>query len=145
MSNDFAFSLSPNADQMKIEIIPTDDPKTALGVIGDAHEVEAIIFNLALGRAKMKPPVPHQLDPRPVFKNSVSGTVFHVSTAQLAIAKKPKDVTLAALHPGIGWIAFVMSPASAAQLASMLMTKALEAEGRLPVSPLVGVNGKPLI
>jgi hypothetical protein len=133
------FSIDQTSERMKIEITPEGD-KPAAEIVLSTYELDTVILNLAKARAKMKPEIPRTLDPRPVFKNVVSGAMFHISPGASGPQAKV-DVVIAVAHPGMGWIAFPMPVADALKLSEAIGLMALKVSQR---APLVGPDGKPL-
>ena len=132
-------SIDQTKERMKIEIRAEGDEPGA-EIVLSTYELDNVILNLARARAGMQPEIPRTLDPRPIFKNVVSGAMFHVSPGASGPQAKV-DVVLAVAHPGMGWIAFPIPPAEAMKLAEAIGLMAMKVSQR---APLVGPDGKPL-
>jgi hypothetical protein len=140
------FSISQTGEHIRIEI-PNEDGTIGAESILNAAELDTVILNLSNIRAGMKPEIPKELDPNPVFRNSVRGAGFIISATMAAPQAKP-EVVMAGLHPGMGWIAFVMPVDETLRLAEALGILALRLRQQAPVvtmkKSLLGPNGQPL-
>lgn len=136
---ELAFSLDQTNERMKIEI-RAEEGQPAGEIVVSTYELDNVILNLASARAKMKPEIPRTLGPKPVFRNVVAGTMFHISPGASGPQAKV-DVVVAVAHPGMGWIAFPLPVADALKLAEHIGLMALKVSQR---APLVGPDGKPL-
>lgn len=135
----FTWAMAKDGASVMVEIQNSRSGASA-DIIMDAHDLDNVINNLAQARANMKPAHPRNLDPQPVFRNVVKGASFHISATRV-LPESGAKVCLAALHPGMGWIAFSLAPKEAMELAAHLATKANEVGHMVK---LVGLDGKPL-
>lgn len=131
------YSLSQDSAQMRIEI---SDDEGGSSIDLPAEDVDNLILNLAIGRAKMVPEIPRTLDPNPVFRNYVHSPVLHISKYQTPPSNK-LGVLFALHHPGLGWIAVPMDAKSAGEFAMHMARVGSEVA---MASPLVRPDGRPI-
>jgi len=137
MDNKFTFSLHENGAQVLIEVTPQGGKPA--GVILDAHDLDNVLSNLTRVRAAMTPGHPRTLDPKPIFRNTVINTVF--SVFDHVEAPRTRDIVLAALHPGLGWVAFRMKPEHSMKLGTALLAAVGKAQAS---ASLVKPDGSPI-
>lgn len=132
------FALHPNKEKVLLELEDDILEKTAC-MVADADTLDTVIQELGKVRANMVPVHNRNLDPKPLFRNVSRGTVIHVDKPHAV----SREVFLAALHPGFGWLAFPMGLDVAQSLAVAIARITAEARGQTP-PPLLGPNGKPI-
>ena len=132
------FALHPNREKVLLELDDDVLDLTARMVL-DAEALDTVIQELGKVRANMVPAHNRNLDPKPLFRNVSRGTVIHVDKPHAV----SREVFLAALHPGFGWLAFPMGLDVAQALAVAIARITAEARGQTP-PPLLGPNGKPI-
>lgn len=130
------FALHPNKEKVLLELEDESLEKTAC-MVADADTLDTIIRELGKVRANMVPVHNRNLDPKPLFRNVSRGTVIHVDKPHTV----SREVFLAVLHPGFGWLAFPMALNVAQELAVAIARITAEAHGQKP-PPLIGPDGK---
>lgn len=136
-SKEISIQPDTSGTMVRLEMSYEQDGKPQMiGMVMDAHDLDNVITNLAVARAKLSPPHPAQLDPKPVFRNVTRNTAVIIFRPHLV----SKEITVAILHPGFGWLAFPMEVKAAVKLGSMIAKTAVDASGQ----SIVGPDGKPL-
>lgn len=73
----------------------------------------------------MAAPFPTMLDANPIFEDAVPQTVFQTGRHK----GDPRTFYLAVLHPGYGWLCFVLNSTAGQDLAKMLTDEVRKMKG----------------
>ncbi len=133
-SKELSFTPDISGTMGRIELaFEENGQRRMVGYLLDAHDLDNVIGNLGASRAKMVPAHQAGLDPNPVFTNVTRGAQFFVDRDT-----KTKEVVIAVLHPGYGWLAFPLEAKNALGVGAAIAKVAMLGQR------LVGLDGKPL-
>lgn len=138
MTGGFFYSRHPE-DKSVIILEVEDKDGNVAKMVAETALIDTIIHELGNIRATMTPAHPRTLEPNPVFRDTTRGTLFHVGRPHAV----SRELFIAVLHPGFGWLAFPMVQDAAHALAVRIAKEVVAASGQKPPS-LLGPDGKPL-
>lgn len=123
MSNpDLYVAMSQDGRLARVSI---ETAETQAHAVLDPDQVSTVIRELSRIRARMASPFPTMLDANPRFDDAVSQTVFQTGRHK----GDPRTFYLAVLHPGYGWLCFVLNDTAGQDLAKMLTDEVRKLKG----------------
>lgn len=113
MANDIRIDITVATDAQSVALEIVQDGTALAHAILDAPALDQVISALGAARAGLKDIVPPKLDPVPRLQATLHPNWW-------VFDPMPEGRTLALRHPGYGWLAFVLAPNRANEIAEWL-------------------------